>query len=177
MAVLDDYETYDALGLAELVKKREVKPDELLDQAVERAEALNPTLNVITVPMYDEARKAIADGLPDGPFTGVPFLVKDLGMDYAGTRTTNGCELFEDYVADHDTELVSRFKQAGLVIFGKSASPEFGLTTSTESRMHGQTRNPWDLDKQAGGSSGGSSAAIASGIVPMAAASDGDSKK
>ena len=173
MAVLDDYETYDALGLAELVKKREVKPDELLDQAVERAEALHPTLNVITVPMYDEARKAIADGLPDGPFTGVPFLVKDLGMDYAGTRTTNGCELFEDYVADHDTELVSRFKQAGLVIFGKSASPEFGLTTSTESRMHGQTRNPWDLDKQAGGSSGGSSAAIASGIVPMAAASDG----
>jgi len=170
---VNEYESYDALGLAELVHKGEVKPSELLDAALTRLGERNPRLNAVVIPMIEEARRATAGELPDGPFRGVPFLLKDLHLLTAGTRTTSGCRLFEDFVADHDSEIVIRYRKAGLVIFGKTHSPEFGLTTTTESKLFGLTRNPWNPDHSAGGSSGGSAAAVAAGIVPAANASDG----
>jgi amidase/6-aminohexanoate-cyclic-dimer hydrolase len=168
-----DYEAFDALGLAELVRNREVSPEELLEAALLRVERLNPTLNAVVIPMEKEARESIATDLPAGPFRGVPFLLKDLHLLYAGTRTTSGSALFKDHVADHDSELVARYRRAGLVIFGKTASPEFGLSTSTESALFGRTANPWNTAHTAGGSSGGTSSAVAAGIVPAANASDG----
>jgi len=173
MSRLNDYEAYDALGLADLVRRGEASPEELLEAAVARAEDRNPAINAITVKMYEEARKAIQAGLPDGPFRGVPFLLKDLYAMYAGSRTTNGSRFFADFVPDHDSELVTRYKRAGLVIFGKAASPEFGITSTTESVLFGKTRNPWNPEHTAGGSSGGSAAAVAAGILPAANASDG----
>jgi amidase/6-aminohexanoate-cyclic-dimer hydrolase len=173
MSGFSDYESHDAIGLADLVKSGDVSPDELLDAAIARAEERNPTLNAIVVELYDQARSAIAAGLPDGPFRGVPFLLKDLYTYYAGAPVTNGCKFFEGYVADHDSELVARYKKAGLVIFGRTASPEFGLTATTESRLHGNTLNPWHYEHTAGGSSGGAASAVAAGIVPAAHASDG----
>ncbi len=168
-----EYEDHDAVGLAELVRRAEMSASDLLDAAVARSAERNPTLNAIVVDMEKEARVAIEAGLPDGPLRGVPFLIKDLHLLYEGTRTTYGSRLFQELVADHDSELVARYKRAGLVTFGKSASPEFGLTATTESTLFGDTRNPWKLDHTAGGSSGGTSAAVAGGIVPAANASDG----
>ena len=170
---MNDYESYDALGLAELIRKGEVKPSEILEAAIARLEERNPKLNAVVIPMIEEARAAASGDLPDGPFRGVPFLLKDLHLLYSGTRTSYGCRLFEDFVADHDSEIVTRYRNAGLVVFGKTASPEFGLTTTTESKLFGQTRNPWNTNHIAGGSSGGAAAAVAAGIVPLANASDG----
>ena len=172
MGFIDEYESFDALGLAALVKKGEVRAEELLEAAVVRLER-HADLNAVVIPMLDEARATLKAGLPSGPFRGVPFLLKDLHLRYAGVRTTSGCQLFEDYVPGHDSEIVARYKHAGLVIFGKTASPEFGLTPSSESRLFGMTRNPWNTERSAGGSSGGSAAAVAAGIAPMANASDG----
>ena len=169
----DEYESHDAIGLAERVQSGEVHPSELLDAALARAADHNPTLNAIVIDMEKQARSAIEAGLPDGPLRGVPFLLKDLHLLYQGERSTNGSVLFRDNVADHDSELVKRYKRAGLVIFGKSASPEFGVTATTESALHGVTRNPWNLERSAGGSSGGASSAISGGILPAAHASDG----
>ena len=140
---LADYPQYDAIDLARLVRDKEVKPEELLDTAVARLEAVNPELNAVVIPLVDEARDAIAAGLPDGPLRGVPYLLKDLHLLVAGARTTNGCAMFADHIADHDSEFVRRCKDAGLVIFGKTATPEFGLSTTTESALFGVTRNPW----------------------------------
>jgi Asp-tRNA(Asn)/Glu-tRNA(Gln) amidotransferase A subunit family amidase len=112
-------------------------------------------------------------GLPDGPFTGVPWLLKDLGIAMKGTVTTNGSAFFKDAIQQHDSTLVARYRRAGLVIFGKTHSPEFGGTASSESALFGDTHNPWNLELSAGGSSGGSAAAVAAGIVPAAHASDG----
>ena len=168
-----DYEAFDALGLADLVARGEVSAEELLDEAATRMESTNPVLGAVVIPMLDEARATLEAGLPEGPLRGVPFLLKDLAVLYAGVPTTHGCRFFADSVPDHDSELVLRYKRAGLVIFGKSASPEFGLTTTTESTLFGQTRNPWNLEHVAGGSSGGASAAVAGGVLPIAHASDG----
>jgi Asp-tRNA(Asn)/Glu-tRNA(Gln) amidotransferase A subunit family amidase len=168
-----EYESHDAVGLADLVARGEVSPAELLDAAVARSAERNPTLNAIVIDMEKEARAAIEAGLPEGPLRGVPFLLKDLHLLYAGVPSTNGCRLFRDNVPDHDSELVRRYKQAGLVIFGKSASPEFGVTATTESQLFGDTRNPWALDRSSGGSSGGASSAVAAGLLPAANASDG----
>jgi amidase/6-aminohexanoate-cyclic-dimer hydrolase len=170
---VNEYESYDALGLAELIRKGEAKPSEILEAAIARLEERNPKLNAVVIPMIDEARAAAAGDLPDGPFRGVPFLLKDLHLLASGARTSFGCRLFEDFVADHDSEIVTRYRKAGLVIFGKTASPEFGLTTTTESKLFGETRNPWNSDYTSGGSSGGAAAAVAAGIVPLANASDG----
>jgi len=169
----DEYTSHDGLGLAQLLREGRVTASELLEAALAKLEAINPTINAVVIPMLEEARTSVAAGLPDGPFRGVPFLLKDLATLYTGTRTTNGCRFFADHVADHDSELVTRYKAAGLVTFGKSASPEFGLTTTTESKLFGQTRNPWKLTHTAGGSSGGAAAAVAAGILPLAHASDG----
>ncbi len=168
-----EYETHDAVGLADLVRRGDVSPSELLDAAIARAAERNPTLNAVVIDMEKEARAAIEAGLPEGPLRGVPFLIKDLHLLYAGVRSTNGSRLFRDQVADHDSVLVSRYKAAGLVTFGKSASPEFGVTATTESQLFGDTRNPWALDHSAGGSSGGASSAVAGGLLPAANASDG----
>ena len=170
---LPDYERYDGLGLAALVKARQVSAAELLAAAMERVEQRNPATNAVVNYMYDQARAAIAAGLPSGPFTGVPYLIKDLGPLYAGTVTTFGSSIFRDFVADHDSEMAVRLKRAGLVIFGKTHSPEFGLSTSSESRLFGATHNPWNPEYSAGGSSGGSAAAIAAGMLPMAHGTDG----
>ncbi len=170
---LPDYERYDGIGLAGLVKARQVSAQELLDVAMERVDLRNPALNAVVYRMYDQAQAAVAAGLPSGPFSGVPYLLKDLGILYAGTVTSSGSSAFRNFVADHDSEMVTRLKRAGLVIFGKTHSPEFGLATSSESRLFGATRNPWNPEYSAGGSSGGSATAIAAGMLPMAHATDG----
>jgi Asp-tRNA(Asn)/Glu-tRNA(Gln) amidotransferase A subunit family amidase len=168
-----EYMKYDGLGLADLVRRREIKPEELLEVAIARIETINPKLNAIVTKMYEEARGAITRGLPDGPFKGVPFLLKDLSATYAGVRITMGSKLLANYVPNYDNELVKRYKSAGLVCIGKTNTPEFGLNTTTESAFLGPARNPWDTERSTGGSSGGSAAAVASRIVPIAHGSDG----
>ena len=170
---MQEYEGYDGLGLADLVKSRAVTPRELLDAAVARIEERNPVINAVVNRMYELAETAIAAGLPSGPFTGVPYLLKDLGVYYAGTVTSAGSAFFRDAVSDHDSEVVARMKRAGLVILGKTNTSEFGLSTSVEPKLFGPTRNPWSLDHSAGGSSGGAAAAVAAGMLPMAHATDG----
>jgi Asp-tRNA(Asn)/Glu-tRNA(Gln) amidotransferase A subunit family amidase len=170
---VDDYEAYDAMGLAELVRSGETTPTALLDAAIERLEKRNPTLNAVVIPMLEHARHAVAAGLPDGPFRGVPFLLKDLHVSVPGVRTTYGSRLFAENVPTTESELAARYRRAGLVTFGKTHSPEFGLATSSESRLFGQTKNPWDRTRGAGGSSGGAAAAVAAGLVPAAHATDG----
>jgi amidase len=169
----EEFESFDGLGLAELVRGRDASPAELLDAAVSRVEARNPELNAVVTRMYDQARAAIAEGLPAGPFTGVPYLLKDLGAHYTGAVTSFGSTLFKDFVVDHDSEITARLRRAGLVIFGKTNTPELGLAASTEPRLFGPTRNPWNPAHSSGGSSGGSAAAVAAGMVPMAHATDG----
>ncbi len=173
MGRITEYATYDALGLAALVRDGSVTANELLEEAIARTEAVNGAINAVVHKQYDEARAAIAHGLPDGPFQGVPFLLKNLYAMQQGTVTDHGSAFFRGLTATHDSTLVARYKAAGLVTFGKTNSPEFGLTVSTEPRLHGTTANPWDRSRSAGGSSGGASAAVAAGIVPMAHASDG----
>jgi Asp-tRNA(Asn)/Glu-tRNA(Gln) amidotransferase A subunit family amidase len=168
-----EYEDYDAMGLAELVRQRQVTPQELLEAAISRIEARDVTINAVVTKMYDQARAAIAAGLPPGPFTGVPFMLKDLGVLYAGVRTSNGSRLFANFVPDHDSTLVERYKAAGLVILAKTNTPEFGISATTEPQLFGPTRNPWRHTHSAGGSSGGAAAAVAAGYVPMAHATDG----
>ena len=168
-----DYESYDALGLAELVRKGETSADELLGEALARTESRNPALHAVNMVWADFARAAVRAGLPEGPFRGVPFLLKDLHAQLAGMPLTFGSRLFASYVSESDSEITLRYRRAGLVIFGRTASPEFGLTATTESTLWGETRNPWNLARTSGGSSGGASAAVAAGILPAAHASDG----
>src|SRR4029453_7394491 len=170
---MKDVALLDATAQADLVRTKQVKPIELLDAAIERIERVNPQLNAVVTPMYEIARKTAEASLPDGPFTGVPFLLKDLGAGDAGVRQTQGSEYLKDFVSPFDSELTARYKRAGLVIAGKSNTPEFGLLPTTEPRLFGPTRNPWAPEHSVGGSSGGSAAAVAAGVVPMAHANDG----
>lgn len=167
-----EYGSYDGVGLADLVRKKQVSATELLDEAIDRTAKVDPQINAVVVRHDDYARRQIDKGLPDGPFTGVPFLLKDLDI-LEGTRTTFGASVFKDNVADHTGTLAQRFLDAGLAIFGKSASPEFGLLPTTECRLFGPTRNPWNLAHSSGGSSGGAGAVVAARILPVAHASDG----
>lgn len=173
MPKTDEFAFLDATAQAELVRKKEVKPIELVDAAIERIERLNPQLNAVVTPMYDLAREGAKRELPDGPFTGVPFLLKDLDAAYAGVRMTAGSRMVKDYIPDKDDEIVKRFKRAGLIVVGKTNVPEFGFKTVTEPVLLGIARNPWDTDKTPGGSSGGSAAAVAAGMVPAAHGNDG----
>jgi len=173
MSVLSEFERYDALALADLVRRKDVTAGEILEETIARIEVRNPSINAVVNTMYDEARKVVAAGLPDGPFTGVPYLLKDLGAQYTGVVTAGGSRLFAKDVADHDSELTIRLRRAGLVVVGKSSTPEMGLAPSTEPRLFGPTKNPWKLTHSAGGSSGGAAAAVAAGILPMAHATDG----
>lgn len=170
---IQNYSDLDGVELARMVRDREVTAAELLEEAIERAERVNPQLNAVVYPWYDHARENALRGLPEGPLHGVPFLLKDLGTYYSGQKISSGSKIFADYVPDHDSEMVIRYKAAGLSIFGRSTSPEFGITSTTESQLHGKTRNPWNLDHTAGGSSGGAAAAVAAGVIPVANASDG----
>lgn len=169
----DELAYMDATALAELVRRKEVQPAELVETVIERIEKLNPALNAVVTPMYDQAREAAENISLDAPLAGVPFLLKDILATYAGVRFTLGSNLLRHFVPDHDSELVIRLKKAGLVIMGKTNTPEFGLLPTTEPALFGPCRNPWDLERTTGGSSGGSSAAVAAGIVPMAHANDG----
>ena len=161
-----EYGNYDALGLAELVRNKQVSGTS------RRTEKVNPRINAVVVRHDDYARAQIQHGLPDGPFSGVPFLLKDLEY-LADTRTTSGASALKDYVADHNGTLAGRFLAAGLTIYGKTATPEFGLMPTTETRLFGPTRNPWNPEHSSGGSSGGAAAAVAARILPVAHASDG----
>jgi amidase len=174
MAGFAEFEDYDALGLAELVRRNQVTPDELLDCAIERVEARNPALNAVVMKLYEYGRKAIADGLPQGPLRGVPFLMKDLTSPVEGVRMTRGSKFFADAPpAAADSEHVKRLKRAGLVIFGRTNTCELGLSLTCEPQLYGPTRNPWDVTRISGGSSGGAAAAVAARILPLAHASDG----
>jgi amidase len=168
-----EFDQYDGLGLADLIRKREVSAEELCETAIERIEALNPKLNAVVTPMYELGRAAIGQGLPKGPFAGVPFLLKDLLAAYAGVPLTSGSKACRKFIPTEDSEMVVRFKRAGTVILGKTNTPEFGLMGYTEPELHGPTRNPWNTNHTPGGSSGGSAAAVASGMVPLASGGDG----
>ncbi len=173
MSGFKEYDRYDGLGLAELVKKKEVSPSELCEESIRRIEQINPKLNAVIYPMYDYARKIVQKDLPQGPFTGVPFLLKDLLASFAGVSMTNGSKAFKHYIPKTDSELIKRFKKSGVVILGKTNCPEFGLLGVTEPELHGPTLNPWNTEYSPGGSSGGSAAAVASGMVPLASGGDG----
>lgn len=166
----EEYRRYDAVGLAELVARREVTAAELLEAAAARMAEVNPKINAVTLDLTEQARSAPA---ASGPLAGVPWLLKDLGAALAGTPTSYGCRLFSRAEAQEDSAMVRLYKAAGLNIFGKTNTPEFGLWPVTESDLLGPARNPWDLSLTPGGSSGGASAAVAAGIVPAAHASDG----
>jgi len=167
-----EFASYDALGLADLVRKGETTSAELVESAIEAIEQHNPVLNAVVHKAYDAARKAAKNPVT-GPFTGVPFLIKDLSLHVAGMPRTDGTR-FQSGDPDRDDDLLTRrYKQAGLVILGKTNTPEFGITGTTESARLGPCRSPWKPDHIAGGSSGGSAAAVAAGLVPVAHASDG----
>ncbi|MFN8474725.1 MAG: amidase family protein [Anaerolineae bacterium] len=173
MALSDELAFMDATAQAELVRKGECTPLELVDAAIARIERVNPEINAVITPLFDEARAAAAGPLPDGPFKGVPFLLKDIGPALGGVRQTSGSAFTRDYVPREDGTLIERHKAAGLVIVGKTNTPEFGILPTTEPAAFGASHNPWDTTRSTGGSSGGSAAAVAAGLVPMAHASDG----
>jgi amidase len=173
MAAFAEYDRYDALGLAGLVRDKEISAAELLETAIARVEAGNPRLNAITHKLYDRARAAVAAGLPDGPLAGVPFMLKDLGAFEKGIPCSFGSRFFDGFIAPVDATITERYRAAGLVVLARTATPEFGLNATTEPALHGPTRNPWDLTRSAGGSSGGSAAAVAARLLPAAHATDG----
>jgi amidase len=173
MGSFPEYDRYDALALAELVRQRQVTPMELCEEAIERIERVNPKINAVVTRMYDQGRRAASNPLLDGPFVGVPLLIKDLAYAYSGVPMTSGCKALKDYVPAYDNEMVLRLKKAGTVIIGKTNTPEFGLLGVTEPELFGPCRNPWSTDRTPGGSSGGSAAAVAAGMVPMASGGDG----
>lgn len=166
-------DTQDALGLADMVRRKQVSASELLETAIGRAEALNPRFNFLAQKHYDYGRAALAKGLPQGPFTGVPWLLKDLNTYIAGLPTENGSRFYKGYKPQVTSELVRRIEKAGFVIFGKTTVPELGLTGTTENKLTGDTRNPWNPAHITGGSSGGAAAAVAAGVLPAAHATDG----
>ncbi len=168
-----NYSQYDGVALAELVSKGEVTPGELTDAAIERIERHNGRLNAVVYRAFDEARSAASGTLPDGPFRGVPFLIKDLGLGVAGWPKSHGSRFARGVVDAQDSGLTARYRGSGVVLLGKTNTPEYGITGTTESAHLGPCRNPWHPDHIAGGSSGGAASAVASGMVPMAHASDG----
>ena len=168
-----EYFSYDALGLAELVRTKQISSSELLEVAIALTEKLDPRLNAVPIKHFELARENLKNKVDTGIFNGVPFLLKDLNNYLKGTVTSGGSRVLENITADHTSELVKRTIDSGLNIFGKTNSPELGLTVTTEPVLYGPTRNPWNLDRSSGGSSGGASSAVAAGIIPMAQASDG----
>jgi amidase len=168
-----EYPRYDALGLAEIIRRKQATPLEVVDAAIARIEAHGRPCNAVVHKTYERAREAARGPLPDGPFAGVPFLLKDLGAAYAGEPQTSGSRFYEGWSPQHNSELVNRFLRTGVVVVGKTNTPELGLLPVTEPLLFGPTRTPWDLTRTAGGSSGGSGAAVAARLVPMASGGDG----
>ncbi|HVW33097.1 MAG TPA: amidase, partial [Acidimicrobiia bacterium] len=162
----------DATAQADLVRRGEVTALELVEAAIAAIEKLNPVLNAVVTPMFDRAVAEARAGVASGPFAGVPYLVKDLVVEVAGVRFTEGSRFLRDNVSTFDSELVVRLRRAGLVITGKTNTPEFGMAPTVEPELFGPTRNPWDTSRSTSGSSGGSAAAVAAGFVPMAHAND-----
>jgi amidase len=173
MRGLSEYDRLDATELAALVRKKQVSPAELVEAAIDRIEERNPPLNAVVARSYDRARQQARGAIPEGPFSGVPFLLKDMLAIEGGSCTTNACRFFQGFAAPHDSELVRRLKAAGLLIVGKTNTSEMGLLPVTEPRLYGPTRNPWNTAYTPGGSSGGSAAAVAARMVPMAHGGDG----
>lgn len=170
---MSEFDDLDGLAMAHLVRTGQVTPAELLEDAIARVEEANPVVNAVITPLYDQARVEVKGQPGPGPFAGVPFLLKDGGaVGVAGTRLTSGSRYLMDNISREDGELYLRYKAAGLVAFGKTNLPEFGLQPTTEPEAHGPTRNPWRTDLTAGGSSGGAAAAVATRMVPIAHASD-----
>lgn len=172
-SLLKTYTESDALGLAGLVKRGEVAPAELVEAAITTIERLNPSLNAVIHRLYDMARAQAATVDKTAPFAGVPYLLKELASSWTGAPLTNSCRYMKDFVADSDSEVVRRIKAAGLVLVGKSNAPENGWSITTEPKLYGTTKNPWQDGVTSGGSSGGAAAAVASRMVPIAEASDG----
>jgi len=168
----NEYEKFDAIGLAELIKKKEVSPLEVMESCIDRINERNPKLNAVIATNYDKIYEIINKTIPEGPLGGVPFLLKDLNTHCVDMPATNGCAAFKEFYPKKDSILVSRYKIGGLVILGKTNTPELGLNISTEPNLFGPTRNPYNLSYSSGGSSGGSAAAVASGMVPAAHATD-----
>jgi len=169
----NEYAELDLTAQAELVRRRTVQPSELVEAARARIEKLNPTINAVIRRFDADVDETIASGIPPGPFAGAPFLIKDLALNYAGVPTTAGSPLMIDRPAGADSELMARYRRTGLLTLGKTNTCEFGTLGTTEPRLFGPTRNPWDLAHSSGGSSGGSAAAVASRLVPAAHANDG----
>jgi amidase len=172
---MDEILWADATEQAERVRRGDVSPSELLEGAIARIEKLNPQLNAVILPLFDRARAAVSAGLPEGPFRGVPFLLKDLTCESGGDPHHAGMRFLRElgWVSPRDTYLAAGFRRAGLVFLGKTNTPELGPVPTTEPLAYGPTRNPWDPDRSPGGSSGGSAAAVASGMVPLAHGNDG----
>ena len=169
---LEEYSICDGVALAELVRKREVTPKELVSLFMEAVEKVNPRINAI-IEVFQDRVKGLDDRvIPADPFAGVPFLMKDIGAGEGGRLQESGSRLMKGHIVDKDSSLTTLFKRAGLIIMGRTTTPEFALGVSTESELMGATRNPWNLDTSCGGSSGGSGASIAAGVVPMAHGSD-----
>ncbi len=169
----DDYADYDGLGLAQLIANKDVSPKEVVEAAIERIERHNPALNAVVWKGFEDALEQAEEPLGDGPFAGVPFLIKDLDAAVGGWPRSSGSKYMMGEVPAEDSELVARYREAGVILMGKTNTPEFGITGTTESAALGPCRNPWNPDHSTGGSSGGSAAAVASGMVPLAHASDG----
>ena len=170
---MNDLAKLDGIAIAGLISSKEISASEVLETTIERIERLNPQLNAVVHPHYDLARKQVTDGLAKSPLSGVPMLLKNTGFEAEGMLLSSGSELLRNVVSKRDSTITARYKAAGMVIVGKSNTPEFALSFTTESDAFGPTRNPWDINRTAGGSSGGSTAAVASGMVPLANSSDG----
>ena len=168
-----DYDKYDGLGMAELIRKKKVSPGELVEEAISRIETHNPKINAVVQKLYERARTAAKGKLPDGPFQGVPFLIKDLHATLEGLPTSHGNKLWKNVPAKITTEIVKRWEDSGAIVVGRTNTPEFGLLPYTESDTLGPAFNPWDTTRSPGGSSGGSGAAVAARMVPLASGGDG----
>ena len=171
--IFAEYSKYDGLGLAELVRRREVNPADLVDSAFDAIERVNPQVNCVVQQLRDVAQKELKSGMGHGPFRGVPFLVKEFGMHFKGMVTSAGSRLAAGIRFDADSELMRRCNAAGLVTIGTTTTPEMAFNANSEALVYGPTRNPWNLDYSVGGSSGGAGAAVGSGMVPIAHANDG----
>ncbi len=170
---INEYPTWDAITIAQLIKEKKISPKEILKEAISRAENINPYINAIICPLYEYAQKNLKNLDLKAPLAGVPFLLKDLLSHLEGTPLTSGSKIFKNFISPFDSEVVKRYKRAGLVIMGKTNTPEMGLMGTTEPDLFGPTKNPWNYKHIAGGSSGGSAAAVASRIVPVAGGGDG----
>jgi len=168
-----EYHEFDALGLAQAIARKKVSAREVMDEAIARAETLNPKLNAIIFKAYDEARSAARKRTQKGPFAGVPMLLKDMRANVKGWPNRSGSRYVPATPSEYESTLVTRCKEAGLIPFGKTNVPEFGILPTTECKLYGPAHNPWNRAHSPGGSSGGSAAAVAAGIVPIAHATDG----